>query len=165
MLASVYGFQAVYANVIGVFTNTVPVDAYRGAGRPESNYLVERLIDAAARELRHRPHRAAPAQHGAALARCRTARAMGQTYDSGDFQRVLDAGAAEDGLGRLRGAPRGERAAAAASAASAWPTTSRRPAAADSERAEIRFADDGFVDVYVGTQIAPARGTRPPMCS
>ena len=51
MLASVYGFQAVYANVIGVFTNTVPVDAYRGAGRPESNYLVERLIDAAAREL------------------------------------------------------------------------------------------------------------------
>ena len=48
VLASVYGFQAIYANVIGVFTNTVPVDAYRGAGRPESNYLVERLIDAAA---------------------------------------------------------------------------------------------------------------------
>ena len=51
VLASVYGFQAVYANVIGVFTNTPPVDAYRGAGRPEANYLVERLIDAAAREL------------------------------------------------------------------------------------------------------------------
>ncbi len=51
VLASVYGFQAVYANVIGVFTNTIPVDAYRGAGRPESNYLVERLIDAAAREI------------------------------------------------------------------------------------------------------------------
>ena len=51
VLASVYGFKAVYANVLGVFTNTVPVDAYRGAGRPESNYLVERLIDAAAREL------------------------------------------------------------------------------------------------------------------
>ena len=34
VLASVYGFQAIYANVIGVFTNTVPVDAYRGAGRP-----------------------------------------------------------------------------------------------------------------------------------
>ena len=51
VLASVYGFQAIYANVLGVFTNTVPVDAYRGAGRPESNYLVERLVDAAAREL------------------------------------------------------------------------------------------------------------------
>ena len=48
VLASVYGFQAIHANVIGVFTNTVPVDAYRGAGRPESNYIVERLIDAAA---------------------------------------------------------------------------------------------------------------------
>ena len=51
VLASVYGFKAIYANVLGVFTNTVPVDAYRGAGRPESNYLVERLVDAAAREL------------------------------------------------------------------------------------------------------------------
>ena len=52
VLASVYGFQAIYANVLGVFTNTVPVDAYRGAGRPEANYLVERLVDAAARELK-----------------------------------------------------------------------------------------------------------------
>ena len=51
VLASVYGFQAIHAQVIGVMTNTVPVDAYRGAGRPESNYLVERLIDTAAREL------------------------------------------------------------------------------------------------------------------
>ena len=37
----------------GVFTNTVPVDAYRGAGRPEAAYLIERLVDAAARELEH----------------------------------------------------------------------------------------------------------------
>ena len=51
VLSSIYNFQAIYANVIGVFTNTVPVDAYRGAGRPEANYLVERLVDAAAREL------------------------------------------------------------------------------------------------------------------
>ena len=36
MLASVYGFKAIYANVLGVFTNTAPVDAYRGAGRPEA---------------------------------------------------------------------------------------------------------------------------------
>ena len=105
VLASVYGFKAVYANVLGVFTNTVPVDAYRGAGRPESNYLVERLIDAAARELRidrvefrrrnmvppsAMPHRTP----------------VGKTYDSGDFHRVLDAGAGADGLRRLRRAPR-----------------------------------------------------------
>ena len=51
VLASVYSFQKIYVNVIGLFTNTVPVDAYRGAGRPESNYLVERLIDQAAFDL------------------------------------------------------------------------------------------------------------------
>ena len=39
--------------VRGVFTNTVPVDAYRGAGRPEAAYLIERLVDATARETRH----------------------------------------------------------------------------------------------------------------
>ena len=66
VLASVYGFKAVYANVIGVFTNTVPVDAYRGAGRPESNYLVERLIDAAARELGIDRVELRRTQHGAA---------------------------------------------------------------------------------------------------
>jgi carbon-monoxide dehydrogenase large subunit len=51
VLASVYDFQAIHARVLGVLTNTVPVDAYRGAGRPESNYLVERLIDQAARDI------------------------------------------------------------------------------------------------------------------
>src|ERR1700735_1036063 len=51
VLSSVYGFKAIYANIIGAFTNTVPVDAYRGAGRPEANYLVERLVDATAAEL------------------------------------------------------------------------------------------------------------------
>ncbi len=45
-----------------VFTNTVQVTAYRGAGRPEGNYYMERLIDAAAAEMGDRPHRAAPAQ-------------------------------------------------------------------------------------------------------
>ena len=50
VLASVYKFQAAYVNVVGAFTHTVPVDAYRGAGRPESNYVVERLIDAAVAE-------------------------------------------------------------------------------------------------------------------
>ncbi len=150
VLASVYGFQAVYANVIGVFTNTVPVDAYRGAGRPEANYLVERLIDAAARELgidrvelRRRnmvPPSAMP--HSTPV---------GKTYDSGDFVRVLDAALAKmdwNGFATRRAetARRGKRRGLGLSyyleATGGEPT----------ERAEIRFADDGFVDVYVGTQ-------------
>jgi carbon-monoxide dehydrogenase large subunit len=150
VLASVYGFKAVYANVIGVFTNTVPVDAYRGAGRPESNYLVERLIDAAAREigvdrveLRRRnmvtpeamPHRTP----------------VGKLYDSGDFRIVLDAALAKsDWAGfetrRAESAKRGKRRGIGL--AYYLEATGGAP----TERAEIRFAEDGFVDVYVGTQ-------------
>jgi aerobic carbon-monoxide dehydrogenase large subunit len=51
LLAGQYKTPHIYAEVDGVFTNTVPVDAYRGAGRPEAAYVVERLVSAAAREL------------------------------------------------------------------------------------------------------------------
>ncbi|MEJ0015775.1 MAG: xanthine dehydrogenase family protein molybdopterin-binding subunit [Acetobacteraceae bacterium] len=150
VLASVYGFKAVYANVIGVFTNTVPVDAYRGAGRPESNYLMERLVDAAARELKVdrielRRRNMVPA---AAMPHTTP---YGTTYDSGDFAMVLDAAQTQmDYAGfatrRADAAKRGKRRGIGLSyyleATGGDPT----------ERAEIRFADDGFVDVYVGTQ-------------
>jgi aerobic carbon-monoxide dehydrogenase large subunit len=150
VLASVYGFQAVYAHVIGVFTNTVPVDAYRGAGRPESNYLVERIIDRAARELgidraelRRRnmiPASAMP-----------FATAMKEVYDSGDFPRVFETALrkmdyAGFAVRRAAAARRGRRRGIGMSyyleATGGGPT----------ERAEIRFADDGLVDLYVGTQ-------------
>ncbi len=51
MLTGCYKIANAYANVKGVFTNTNPVDAYRGAGRPEAAYLIERLIDKSAKEL------------------------------------------------------------------------------------------------------------------
>ena len=51
MLSGVYRIPAIWLNIKGVVTNTVPVDAYRGAGRPEAIYLLERVIDLAAREL------------------------------------------------------------------------------------------------------------------
>lgn len=51
LLAGVYTTPVIYAEVQTVFTNTVPVDAYRGAGRPECTYLLERLVNKAAREL------------------------------------------------------------------------------------------------------------------
>ena len=150
VLASIYGFKAIYANVIGAFTNTPPVDAYRGAGRPESNYLVERLIDAAAREmkidrveLRRRnmvPSSAMPHKTP-----------VGKTYDSGEFALVLDAALktmdyagfpARRAASAARGKKRGLGLAYYLEATGGDAT----------ERAEIRFADDGFVDVYVGTQ-------------
>jgi aerobic carbon-monoxide dehydrogenase large subunit len=51
LLAGQYTTPAVYVNVKSVFTNTVPVDAYRGAGRPEATYVLERIMSQAAREL------------------------------------------------------------------------------------------------------------------
>lgn len=51
LLAGQYRTPAIYAEVDAVFTNTSPVDAYRGAGRPEASYLVERLVEVAAREI------------------------------------------------------------------------------------------------------------------
>ena len=51
LLAGQYTTPAIYCRVTAVFTNTAPVDAYRGAGRPEATYVVERLVSTAAREL------------------------------------------------------------------------------------------------------------------
>ena len=50
LLAGQYATPAIHATVTGVFTHTAPVDAYRGAGRPEATYLVERIVETAARE-------------------------------------------------------------------------------------------------------------------
>ena len=55
LLAGQYKTPAIYAEVTAVFTNTAPVDAYRGAGRPEATYLVERIVEQAARELKVDP--------------------------------------------------------------------------------------------------------------
>lgn len=91
LLAGTYKTPAIYCEVQAMFTNTVPVDAYRGAGRPEASYLLERLVDRAARdtgidrvEIRRRnfiPTDAFPYQTPVAL-----------EYDSGDYHACLDKG-------------------------------------------------------------------------
>ena len=88
MLTGCYKIANAYANVKGVYTNTNPVDAYRGAGRPEAAYLIERLIDKSARELNISPleirkinlidEKDMPYKT-----------AFGHTYDSGNFKRNL----------------------------------------------------------------------------
>jgi carbon-monoxide dehydrogenase large subunit len=55
LLAGQYTTPVIYCEVTAVFTNTTPVDAYRGAGRPEATYVVERLVETAARELKMDP--------------------------------------------------------------------------------------------------------------
>jgi carbon-monoxide dehydrogenase large subunit len=88
LLAGQYTTPAIHCEVTAVFTNTTPVDAYRGAGRPEATYVVERLVETAARELKIDPAelrrrnfiRTFPYQTPVAL-----------QYDIGDYEATLKA--------------------------------------------------------------------------
>jgi carbon-monoxide dehydrogenase large subunit len=80
----VYDIPTCHVRVRGVYTNTVPVDAYRGAGRPEAAYVIERLVDHAAREVGTAPdalRRRNFVKPGAMPYQSAT----GQNYDSGNF--------------------------------------------------------------------------------
>ncbi|KYH24788.1 glyceraldehyde dehydrogenase large chain [Halalkalicoccus paucihalophilus] len=89
VLSGQYTIPAIHCRVIGAFTNTTPVDAYRGAGRAEGIYVIERLVDVGARELgidpaelRRRnlvPPDEFPYESAAAL-----------VYDSGEYERAMD---------------------------------------------------------------------------
>jgi aerobic carbon-monoxide dehydrogenase large subunit len=89
LLNGVYEMPAIHAEVTGVFTNTTPVDAYRGAGRPEAAYLLERMIEAGAAALRmdtvelRRKNFIPPFDNG-----YQTKVAL--SYDSGNYGAALD---------------------------------------------------------------------------
>ena len=87
LLSGQYKTPAIYAEVKAVFTNTAPVDAYRGAGRPEATYVVERIVEQAARDMK---------MDSAAIRRQNFvtefpfASPVGLTYDTGNFGALLD---------------------------------------------------------------------------
>ncbi|MDR5737056.1 xanthine dehydrogenase family protein molybdopterin-binding subunit [Caballeronia sp. LZ016] len=87
LLAGQYATPAIYAEVKAVFTNTVPVDAYRGAGRPEATYVVERLVETAARELNMDP---VELRRRNFIREFPYATPVGLTYDTGDYDAILD---------------------------------------------------------------------------
>jgi len=152
-VAGVYVTPAIHHQTTGVFTNTTPTGPYRGAGRPEATYAIERVIDVAARdlgldpiELRRRnliPPSAMPFRTGLVF-----------TYDSGDFGRGMDlALSLADAAGfdkrraeaRTRGRLRGLGLANAIEVAGG-PYTSVNP-----DTAEIRVNPDGSVTVFTGS--------------
>src|SRR5438067_9960744 len=86
-MGGVYAIPAVFMAVRGVFTNTVPIDAYRGAGKPEANYLIERLVDYAARRLGHDP---ITLRRRNLISRFPYKSGLGITIDCGRFAANLD---------------------------------------------------------------------------
>lgn len=100
MHEGVYRFPAVYVEVRGVFTNTGPVESYRGAGRPETTYMIERLVDLAGRETGlgqvdiRRRNMVGPEA-------IPYANKLGHTFDTGDFPRLLAEALADAGWEEL----------------------------------------------------------------
>ena len=150
IFGGVYRVPKAFASVKGYFSNSAPVDAYRGAGRPEAAYLMERLMDAAA------------AKTGIDRAKIRKRNlpspselpyqnAWGLKYDSGDYPRLL-----EEGLKRAD-----QKGFAARKAESARRGKLRGfgfayyveiTGAAGQEPAAIKFTENGGVELYCGTQ-------------
>lgn len=150
MSTGVYDIPAVDVRLRGVFTHTVPVDAYRGAGRPEAAYVIERLVDEAARVtgLDRRDIRALNFIQPEALPYKTQG---GRTYDTGEFAAHLEAGtrAADwDGFAdrqadaRANGKYRGIGLA----------TYIEACAFAGSEEARVRLDPDGGFSILIGTQ-------------
>jgi carbon-monoxide dehydrogenase large subunit len=88
LLAGQYTTPVIYAEVTGVFTNTVPVDAYRGAGRPEATYVVERLVSKAAVEMGIDQ---AEIRRRNFITSFPYATPVGLTYDTGNYEATLAA--------------------------------------------------------------------------
>jgi carbon-monoxide dehydrogenase large subunit len=87
LLAGQYTTPAIYCEISAVFTNTVPVDAYRGAGQPEAIYVLERLVETAAREMKLDP---AELRRRNFITQFPYATPVGLVYDIGDYNKTLD---------------------------------------------------------------------------
>jgi carbon-monoxide dehydrogenase large subunit len=148
-LAGVYRTPAIFADITAVFTNTNPVRPYRGNGRPEAAYVIERMVELAARqlnmdatELRRRnyiPPGAMPFKTGLTF-----------TYDSGEFEKNMDLALelgdvkgfkARQAESRRRGKLRGLGIS----------NTIERAGAASTEGAEVRFDRSGSLTLYSGS--------------
>lgn len=148
-LPCMYTTPAIDVNMRCVFTNKLYVGAYRGAGRPEGNYIMERLVDAAAREMDIDPIQIRRRNLIPNSAFPFTA-ASGQVIDSGDFEQMLvQAVAASDwaGFERRRASSEGRGLSRGIGVCSYLEVT----APAGKEHGGIRFGEDGRVTMVSGT--------------
>jgi carbon-monoxide dehydrogenase large subunit len=148
---SIYDITTIDLHFTAVMTHTGPTGAYRGAGRPEAIYITERLFDAAAREMKldpaelRRRNLIAPGQMP-------YKNAMGQVYDSGRFEQILDQGlllADWDGFNARRAASeqRGKLRGRGLASFLEW-----TGGLALEERVTVNVAADGFIEIGSATQ-------------
>ncbi len=148
-LAGVYTTPALYVEVSGVLTNTNPTSPYRGAGRPEAAFVIESLVDMAARktgidpaELRRRntiPADSMPYKTGLTF-----------TYDSGEFEKNMDMGLAMADYAGFE-ARRAEASARGRLRGIGISNTIEQAAGASIETAELRFDPSGTLTLVAGS--------------
>jgi aerobic carbon-monoxide dehydrogenase large subunit len=144
-MGGVYDIPLIAFRTRGVFTNTTPVDAYRGAGKPEANYLIERLIDIAADQL---GLDALKLRRKNIVRRFPYRSAMGLSLEQGSFGHAIDLASEAAGgfkarqrASRKRGRLRGLGLACFLETARGTPN----------EVAELQVSEDGKIDLKVGT--------------
>ena len=150
VLMGAYDVQNTYLNVTGFYTNTTQVDAYRGAGRPEAIYLLERMMDRAARELKIDPLE---------LRRINFIKknnfpyktSTGELIDVGDFDRVLSAA---EKSADIKGFERRKKESKANGRLRGLGLCYYIESILGdpSEESKVVFEEDGDVKIYVGTQ-------------
>lgn len=147
-MGGIYEIPAIHMRSRGVFTNTCPVDAYRGAGKPEANFVIERLIDAAARRCGFDP---VELRLRNVVTRFPYPKALGAVLDCGRFKENLETAvsladrsgfegrrASSKETGKLRGF-----------GIACFLESSR---GAPQEEVRIRFTEDGKVEIATGTE-------------
>jgi carbon-monoxide dehydrogenase large subunit len=150
VLTGTYDVQTVYFRNRGIYTNTTQVDAYRGAGRPEAIYALERAMDYAARELGvdplelRRKNFIRPEQFPYKTA-------VGELYDVGDFSRLLDRAIGEADIAGFEDRRAGSFAQGRLRGLGVCYYIESILGAPD-ETATIELTEDGGAKVYVGTQ-------------
>jgi carbon-monoxide dehydrogenase large subunit len=162
LLAGQYTTPAIYVEVKSAFTNTVPVDAYRGAGRPEATYLLERIVEQAAREMKidpaelRRKNFIQPSQFPYATP-------VALTYDTGNYEAHLDKAlelsdykgfAARKAESAKKGKLRGRGISCYIEACGIAPSAVAGALGARAglyEAAEVRFNPTGSVTVFTGS--------------
>jgi aerobic carbon-monoxide dehydrogenase large subunit len=150
MLPGVYDIPTCHLRIRGAYSNTLPVDAYRGAGRPEAAYLIERLVDTAAHDLGIAPDELRRRNFIAAGAMPYTT-ATGKTYDSGEFAghmaRAQEIGAWHDFKKRLAQSKKAGKLRGLGLATYIEACGNNGP-----ETARVKLENDGTATVLIGSQ-------------
>ena len=145
-----YDIPAVHARIRGYYTNTLPVDAYRGAGRPEAAYVIERLVDHIARELGQSPDEIR-SRNFIRPERMPYTTGTGRIYDTGEFEghlrRAMELAEWATFEERFDAAKRQGRVRGIGLATYIEACSGGSP-----ENAQVRLEPDGTVTVLIGTQ-------------